>query len=190
MRIVDQCVEIVHRRAGNVAALEQGQRLGGGERAENAGDDAEHFVQVLPARFERREMRMGFVLVEPAEAFEERLPVLVGIDERAHIAVAGRVGAAIRIDHAEIAGLADRRIEGAAGEVIAEHELRHGFEHRQLDRLALAGALAAEQRGEDDVRGIEPDNAIDHRHRHVARLLPAASAIITGSAQMPWMRSS
>ena len=57
--------------------------------------------------------------------------------------------------------------------MIAEHELRHGLEHRQLDRLAFAGAVAADQRGKHDMRGIDADNAIGQRQRHVTRLLAA-----------------
>jgi len=40
--------------------------------------------------------------------------------------------------------------------VIAEHELRHGLEHRQLDALTFAGAIAAQNGREDRVRGIDP----------------------------------
>ena len=57
--------------------------------------------------------------------------------------------------------------------MIAEHELRHGLEHRQLDRLAFAGAVAVKQRGEHDMRGIDADDAIRQRQRNVARLLSA-----------------
>jgi len=40
--------------------------------------------------------------------------------------------------------------------VIAEHELRHGFEHRDFASLAFAGTFAMEQRREDGVGGVQP----------------------------------
>ena len=108
-------------------------------------------------------------LASPISA-EERVPLLVGIDQRADIAVAGLVGAAIGRQQPRIAGRPDRRIETAAGHVIAEHESRHGLEHRDFDRLSFAGAFAVEQRGEDGVQRIEPDDAVGHRRRRIARL--------------------
>ena len=173
VRIVDQGIEIVHRRARNVAALEEGQRLGGRERPQEVGDDTVHLIDMPPARSEVVKVGIGGILIEAAETFEEGLPLLVGIDERADVTVAGGVGPARFAHQARIAGFADRRVERAAAEMVAQHELRHGLEHRQLDRLALAGAVAAEYGGEDDVRGVDADDAVDHCQRHIARPLAA-----------------
>ena len=55
--------------------------------------------------------------------------------------------------------------------MIAQHELRHSLEHRHLDRLTFAAAVAMEDGGEYGVSRIDADDAIDHGQRHVARLL-------------------
>ncbi len=96
MRIVDQGIEVVHRRAGNVATLEQRDPFGGGTAAQDVGDDAIHFIVMLRALGLVGQARIGGKFVEPADGLEKRPPMLVGIDERADIAVAGRIGAAVR----------------------------------------------------------------------------------------------
>ena len=94
VRIVDQGIEIVHRRARNVAALEERERLGGRERPQDVGDDTVHFIDMPPARSEVVQVGIGGILIEAAETMEEALPLLVGIDERADVTVAGGVGPA------------------------------------------------------------------------------------------------
>ena len=51
--------------------------------------------------------------------------------------------------------------------------------------LTFTGAVAAKHRGEHDVSGIDADDTVGERERHVARLPPPACAAIAGSAQMP-----
>ena len=73
-------------------------------------------------------------------------------------------------DQARIILRALRRIEGQARQVIAEQIFDEHLEHRNFDRLALAGALAMKQRRRDRVGEIKPGGAVGDRERHVARL--------------------
>ena len=57
MRIVDQGVEIVHRRARNIATFEERERLRSRQRAQNVRDDALHFAGVVPSRGKVGQMR-------------------------------------------------------------------------------------------------------------------------------------
>ena len=95
-----------------------------------------------------------------AQRGEECGPVLVGIDQHADMPVAGGVGTPVWRQQARIAGGAARRLETASRHVIAEHELRHRLEHRNLDRLPFAGPVAMQQRGEDRVNCVEADNPV------------------------------
>ena len=160
MRIVDQGIKVVHRRAGNVAALEQRQPFGGGAAPQDVGNDAVHFVVMLRADGVIGQLRAGRELVETPDRLEERAPMFVGINKRAYIAVARRIGTPVRRQQPRIAAVAERRIERTSAEVIAEHQLRHGFEHRQLDGAAVAGAIALNERGEDRMYGVNADDAV------------------------------
>ena len=95
--------------------------------------------------------------------------MFVVVNQHAHIAVAGLVRCAVRRQHARVTVRAFRRIEGEAAHVVGEHHLRHGFEHRHFDRLALAGAAARKQRGGDRVDGGEAGDAVGNRQRRITR---------------------
>ncbi len=122
------------------------------------------------------EARIGVELLGLADDAEERLPLPVGIDKDADIAVAGAIGAAVAREQPAVARLADRRREGAPAEVIGQHELRQRLEHRQLDGLPLAGTLALHERRQHHMDRIEPDDVVGHGQRRVARLGPAGLA--------------
>jgi len=53
--------------------------------------------------------------------------------------------------------------------VVAEDEADHGLEHRHVDALAAAGALAREQGGQDAAHRRQADDPVGHRRRDVAR---------------------
>jgi hypothetical protein len=61
-----------------------------------------------------------------------------------------------------------------AAKVITEHEARHRLEHRQVDALALAGAVAVPQRAQHRGDGMQPHHAVGDVDRHVARYAVAA----------------
>jgi hypothetical protein len=62
-----------------------------------------------------------------------------------------------------------RRREGAPAQMIGQHELGHGLEHRHLDLLALAGARAMEQRRQHRMGCGHPDDAVADQSGHVVR---------------------
>ena len=53
--------------------------------------------------------------------------------------------------------------------MVAHHETRHGFEHRNIDALTDAGAVSMHQTGKDRAHGVEPDDTVHQRIRHIAR---------------------
>src|SRR5207248_1899940 len=98
---------------------------------------------------------------------EERHPLLVVIDERAQVTV-------LRFERAPmkepaVSRSAARRIEAATAQVIAEHELRQRFEHWKLHFLRFAGPFPTEQRGENGVHCVHPDDAIGEIGGNVRR---------------------
>jgi hypothetical protein len=68
------------------------------------------------------------------------------------------------IHQAREAGRAQRRLEREAGDVLHQVELHRGLQHRHLDRLPAAAALAAQQRRQDGVGdGLSGELVADHR---------------------------
>ncbi|MCY1225839.1 hypothetical protein D3C81_959840 [compost metagenome] len=104
-----------------------------------------------------------------ADHLEELAPLLVVVDQHADVAVPGAVRAAVVVEDARIAARADGRVEGQAAHVVAQHELRHGLEHRHVDGLACAGALAVEQSCRHGIGRGERDDAIGDGARRIAR---------------------
>ena len=173
MRIVDQRVEIVERRRGNVDVAQERQPFRRRPCRHDLREQAVRLRIVLCAGGGSRKARVAVELLGLADRGEERFPLPVGIDEHADVAVARAIGAPVRREQARIAGLADRRLVRAPAKVIGQHELGERLEHGQFDRLAFAGAIAFEQRREHDMHRVEADDVIRHGERHVARLLPA-----------------
>ena len=88
--IVDQGVKIVHRRAGNIAALEERDPFGSRSGLQDVGDHAVEFIVMLRARSVVGQARVGAEFIEAVERCKKPLPMLVGINQRADITVAGR----------------------------------------------------------------------------------------------------
>ncbi len=176
MRIVDQVIEIVERHARDVGLAQQREPLGRRPLPEDLGQDRVDLGIVPRPGCVIGKARIGGEFFGAADGAEERRKMPVGIDEDAHIAVAGVIRPPVGRQQAAVAGSAHRRLVAAPRHVIDQHELRHGLEHRQLDRLALAGAVALDQGREDDMDRVEADDAIGDRQRHIARLAAADAA--------------
>ena len=67
----------------------------------------------------------------------------------------------------------ERRLEAASADVIGQYKLRHGFKHRQFDRLPLPGPIASNEGRHDRVDRTEADDAIGNGEGNVARLTGA-----------------
>src|SRR3954464_12354317 len=80
---------------------------------------------------QRKEAGVGLHFWAPHEV-EEVAPVAIRIGKDAHITVAGAKRLAARADDAGIAGVAERRLEGKAEQMLDIGELRRGLEHRHL----------------------------------------------------------
>src|SRR3546814_3071139 len=70
--------------------------------------------------------------------------------------------------------IADRRvgrIEGQAGEVLDEHEIGEGFEHRDFEPLPLPRPHLVDDRGEYAISAVEPRDLVgDRSEEHTSEL--------------------
>ncbi len=92
------------------------------------------------------------------------------------MAVPGRAGPAVGGGDARVGPLAGRRLEDVAEEVLGQVEARHAFRHRHLDELALPGALAVEQGGQDRLTHEQAGHPVGEQRRQRARLGRAVGA--------------
>lgn len=165
---MQDALQAVHGHEGHVGALEQRHPLGGRALQKDVGQHAVDMVDVARAGRVTGEPRV-FLRQGCAPGFaQEVLPLLVGIDERADVAVLRAIRVPLGRELARVATTVQRRFEREPAQVIAQHEGRHGFEHRHVHALAPTRALARHEAGEDGVHASEPDNAVGHRGRHVA----------------------
>ena len=158
----------MHRHDRHVGLLQDGGPFGGGFGFEDARQFGIDDVDIGGAAGEGRKFRIGAQIVA-AGGIEEILPLLVVVDDHADVAVRGLVGPPVRRQMPGIAALVERRLIGETAHVIAHHETGHGLEHRDIDALAAAGAVAIDQAGADRAHRREPDDAVDQRVRHIAR---------------------
>lgn len=68
-----------------------------------------------------------------------------------------------------VARRSHRGVEGLAAHAVSKVQLRHGFEHRDIDRQALAGAFAAIQTGGDCIGRTDAHDPIYDRGGDIAR---------------------
>ena len=68
-----------------------------------------------------------------------------------------------------VTALVERRLVGEPAHVVAQHEARHGLEHRNVDALAAPGAVAMHEARADRADGGQAHDAVDQRIRHIAR---------------------
>ena len=103
-----------------------------------------------------------------AHDLEEVAPVLVVVRQDGHPAVEGAERLAGLGQQAAVADLA-LVIEGAFPQMLDHQPGGHGLEHRHLDELALAGALAVHQRRQDREREGEAAGLVREDGRRIAR---------------------
>ena len=106
----------------------------------------------------------------PSSDMEEIAPVPVAVGQDADMAVRGAMRAAVGRQHSRIAGRPQRRLERQPAQMLGHHEGGHGFEHRHLDRLALAGALALQQRRHHRIDHGQADRLVADQGRDKPRL--------------------
>ena len=189
MLVVQDRREVVHRHHGHVGLGQQVDPLGRGARLEDARELGIDDVDIGGAAGEGREFGIGAQIVA-ARRLEEVLPLLVVVDDDAEIAVRGLVRPAVAREVAGIAALVERRLVGEPAHVVAHDEAGHGLEHRDVDALAAAGAIAMHEAGADRADRSEADDAVDQRVRHIARHAVTGLRHQAGSAVAPWIRSS
>ena len=155
----EQVLEGVDGAGRHLRLLEVREPFRGRPRAQQLLGHGVELGDVLGAGGDGRVARVGAQLGPPGER-EERLPVPVGVGQHAEVAVAAPERAPVRGEHPHVA---ERAVVGARGALpeVLDHDVRdHGLEHRDLDRLALPGALAMEQGREDRVGDEEPDRLV------------------------------
>ena len=105
----------------------------------------------------------------------ERGPFALVLDaEEDHAPVAALKRAVGRDGGVTRAG-ADQRLAGAVGVIGGiTHPFRHGVEQRDLERHALAGALAIEQRHQHAVDNVHPGRGVDDGDAAFRRLFLGA----------------
>ena len=161
--------ERVDRPARDIGGFELIEPIRGRVAAHAFGDQRIELGDVTAAGLRIGEARIIGKL-GPASEAEEIPPVPVGVGQDADMAVGGAMRTAIGREHARIAGRPHRRVEGQPAHMLGHDEGGHGFEHRHLDRLALAGALALQQRRHHRVDHGQPDRLVADQGRDKPRL--------------------
>ena len=107
--------------------------------------------------------------VGPLGQFEEGDPVLVGVGQRADVAVLGRKRMAELVDDAVVAHGAALGPPGRAEKMLGQPERGQSLQHRHLDHLALARALAMVERAQHGDAEMKPRRLVGDQARHEAR---------------------
>ncbi len=132
-------------------------------------------------RGEARVVRQASIAVL-ADRREKASPVLVVVDQHAEHAVGRGVGLAVGREQARVAGFAQRRLEGEARHVVAQHELRHGLEHRHDHGLAPSRLLAGVERRRHGIHRVQPGHPVRQRGGRIRRLRRAVALHEPGNA--------
>ena len=133
-------------RERGVRHIDPQQQLLPFRRGARGGDVAHAVVDPVDVprarhRIAHRELLDAFRM---SDGFEERAPVVARVGQHGQPAILG-AHRPPRL-HALVAGRPDRRDEGVAAEHLDAVERGQRLQHRHLDHLALAGALAVQQR--------------------------------------------
>ena len=88
-------------------------------------------------------------------------------------AVTGGRGFAAALQQSRIAGLGRRRVEAQPAQVLGQHEGHHGLEHRHLDILTLAFALAVQQRSQHRIDHRQAGGLVGHQRGREVGLVAA-----------------
>ena len=167
--VVEEVVDPGVGTGRDARPVQLGDPLVGRASAQAVGDEAVERLEVLGARPQRR---VAVVVGElgPPDDREELPPVLVRVDDDRDPAVGRLVRTALGCRHTRVAGLAARRDERPAPEVLEQAERDEGLEHRDLDRAALAGRGPFVERSRDRERGGQARDLVGDRGGDVRRL--------------------
>ncbi|MCY1225703.1 hypothetical protein D9M72_379070 [compost metagenome] len=173
--MIDQRIEAVDRRGGDVERFEQRHPFVGAALRGQLGKVAVQRADIgIALRAVADFVAVGKVVA--ADRAEEGLPVAFGIGQCADPAIARRRGAAAALQQPRIAGAGGSGLEGQAAQVLGHDEGGHGLQHRHFDRLAHAMALAVQQRGQHCIGQCQPGGLVGDQAGHVFRPLAVAGA--------------
>ena len=149
MRVLQQTVDIVHGHARDVGLVQAGHPNFCALRGHGLSHHAIKLVDVPRSRTNAGKTRVLFKQLPLTYQAQKFLPMPVGVNQHAQMAIAGGVGAALLHQQARIAGIAHGRLEGGTGHVLAQHLLGHGLEHGHLHHAAHTRALTLDHGGHD-----------------------------------------
>ncbi len=143
VRIVGEFAEPDRRAVRNIGFLELIQQVFRLPAGDAFGDHDVEFADLLAAELGVR--HPGIVdHLRALHQGKERPPMLGVIGQHAHETVRRRIRPPVFDHRALVARGAERRIECLSGRMLDHVEAGQGFEHRHLDHLPLARALAVE----------------------------------------------
>ena len=167
VRVVEEFGRRLNGRGGNLELAEQLQPLGGGPLQQCLRDQSVHDVDLLGALLEGR---VRLVIPGGLHRIDERVPVLVVVDQHRDVAVLRLVRLAVRRHRPRVDRRAQRGREHGAIGVLDEHEGRHRLEHADLHLLPVAGTFAVEQRHHRGVERGQSGDLVRHDRSDVGRL--------------------
>jgi hypothetical protein len=168
VRVVEEVSQAENRNGGDTGRGERLRPLGRRPVRERILHQLVELVDVHGALREGPEPGIAAQLGPPGQR-EECLPLPVGVDDDAEIAVGGRVGATVGRGRARVARGPGGRVEHVAALLFQQQERRHGLEHGHLDRLPAPGPLPGEQRGQDRAEPEQGDGLVGHGGADVLR---------------------
>src|ERR1051326_5370839 len=158
----ENLLEAVHPARADVVLLEQRDPIRPVAGPEDLAERRHHFRAMLDAILHVLELRV-LDQVGPADRRRQALPEGIrqaGDDEPA-------VSRAKRLIRDEVGmAAAELRVLGSSTQRVGRYvceQREHGVEHRHLDALADAGALALVERAEDPVSGVDSRGDVRHR---------------------------
>src|SRR2546425_4853503 len=164
LRMREDLLQRVHAAYRDIVRLEEGDPVGALARAEDVAQDGHDGRAVPDAEVVGREARVG-EQVFAADRGAEPLPEGVGEASDDEVAVARREGL---VRHQVGVAAPELAVLLAVGEHVRRHvgeERDDGVEHRHLDPLARAGAVALDQRRADAERRVDARGDVRDRRR-------------------------
>src|SRR5215510_9209552 len=166
MRVVQHLARVQHGAARHAGLGQRGHDFLLRPRAGPCARDGVQLVHVLPARGGVHAARIGQQILAPDGACKIAPHVLV---HRLHVDIDVVVGPARRARIEAVGDGAGRRVVApprggfavaVMRDVALADEIRHGFLHRHLDHLALAGALPLDVGSHDPRRHVHAGAAV------------------------------
>ena len=154
--------------AGDVGGAQDLQPFGGGAMLHALGEQPVGRVHVRRARLDAAEAGVLDQL-GPAHRLEDAGPLHVAHRDHTDKTVLRRIGPAMRGHHARIPHAFLRLAQAGVLHVLDQDEVEHRLHHRHMDLLALAGALAVEQRHADHRGQHMTAHLVGDHGREIAR---------------------